>query len=271
MARPSGVLQTANTLNQRKAEEIKERWQKVYAGQEGAGDVAVLEAGLEWKPLTMTAVDAQLIEQLRYSVEDVARVYRLPLFMLGDLTKVSYSSSEQLTRIYWAGCLSAHMRSIEWRMSQFFGMDGRREYLEFDLDELFRTELQARTESLARSVLAGIRTPNEARRIEGLNKIQGGDTTFMQQQMVPVSTLAARTDLAQRPSAPPPAPAEPERMFEDLLQLPDPARLTDQLMGAVFDNPPPSPRQRQRYAESVLAHRHEQRRLIYGRQHTVND
>jgi HK97 family phage portal protein len=273
MARPSGVLQTARSLDRRKAEEIKERWQRVYAGEEGAGDVAVLEEGLEWKPLTMTAVDAQLIDQLRYSVEDVARVYRVPLFMLGDLTKVSYNSSEQLSRVYDNGCLSAHMKALEWRLSQFFGMDARSEYLEFDTDQLFRGEFQARTEALVRSVQGGLRAPNEARRIEGLNPVPGGDVTYMQQQMVPVSQLASRSDLNPMPAMTPPAAQTPTRELpppeDNEIPLPgtgpDLAELTDALMGAVFRNPPPA-RPRQRYADSVLAYRHAQRQLADGRQ-----
>lgn len=196
MARPSGVLQTAQRIDPARAEAIKERWSRVFQGAEQAGDTAVLEEGLEWKPLTMTAVDAQLIEQLRYSVEDVARVYRLPLFMLGDLTKVSFSSSEQLTRVYYSGCLSAHISALEIRLTNFFGMNPREEFLQFDLDELFRTEMKSRIESLTRSITGGLRTPNEARAIEGLNPIEGGDDVFMQQQMVPAKLLASRTDLA---------------------------------------------------------------------------
>ena len=272
MARPSGILQTARALDRQKAEQIKDRWQRFYAGAEGAGDVAVLEEGLEWKPLTMTAVDAQLIDQLRYSVEDVARVYRVPLFMLGDLTKVSYNSSEQLSRVYVNGCLSAHLKSIEWRLSQFFGMDTRREYLEFDTDQIFRGEFQARTEALARSIQGGLRTPNEARRVEGLNPVAGGDVTFMQQQMVPVSMLAGRSDLNPAlPTVPGQAP-EPTRRDPPPYSPPNSRATTTPdlgglLMGAVFrDAPPRSPlsqgQARARYADSVLAHRHRQRKIM---------
>ncbi len=276
MARPSGVLSTDKSLARQKAEEMKERWQRIYAGEEGAGDVAVLEEGLQWKPLTMTAVDAQLIDQLRYSVEDVARVYRVPLFMLGDLTKVNYNSSEQLTRIYWAGCLSAHMQSLEWRISQFFGMDGRTEYLEFDLDALFKAEEQARIETLSRSVQGGLRSNNEARRVLGLNPVAGGDTVFMQQQMVPVAQLAGRSDLNPKPpqmpsTAPDPrdAPGGRELALSSPLSTandihstaPD---LTEALMRAVFNSAPAPVVPRSRYTDSVLASRHQQRRLAYG-------
>jgi HK97 family phage portal protein len=261
MARPSGVLQTAGKLDPQKAQEIKERWNAVYKGPGNAGDVAVLEQGLEWKALAITAVDSQLIDQLRYTVEDVARVYRLPLFMLGDLTKVSYNSSEQLVRIYHSGCLVAHMVAIEDRLSQFFGMTGRTEWLEFDTDYLFRTEMVARIEALAKSIQGGVRTPNEARAIEGLNSVPGGDAIFMQQQMVPVEVLAARTDLiAKPPSGGPspmpaaallPAPSPPPESWEPL---------SAELMAAVFGTAAPA-----RARLIVDNDRRLQRKLIHGR------
>ena len=236
MARPSGVLSTDKLLDEKAAERVKERFQRLFSGEEGAGDVAVLEQGLKWEALTMSAVDAQLIEQLRWTVEDVARVYRVPGFMIGDLKNVSYNSSEQLTRQYWNGCLSSHMRALEQRLSQFFGMDGRTEYLEFDLDQMFRAELLQRTEALTKSVQGGLRTPNEARRIEGLNALPGGDQIFMQQQMVPVEQLASRTDLTPKP---PMMPAQaPQRELPPPPPL-DPTTLTDALMAEVFAGAPP--------------------------------
>jgi HK97 family phage portal protein len=266
MARPSGVLQTASKLDPERAQAIKDRWSAVYKGPGNAGEVAVLEQGLEWKSLALTAVDAQLIEQLRYTVEDVARVYRLPIFMLGDLTKVSYNSSEQLTRIYYSGCLVAHMSAIEDKFTQFFDMDGRREWLEFDTDYLFRTEMQARVEALARSVQGGLRTPNEARSVEGLNPLPGGDQIFMQQQMVPVEVLAKRADLtSQPPTGGPNPPATPTAALEAppaQLALPAPALspdvLRDALMGEVFRDAPP-----RRLLPSP--ERRTQRTVIHGR------
>jgi HK97 family phage portal protein len=267
MARPSGILTTAARLDPQRAEEIKQRWKNVYGGEaNNAGDIAVLEQGLEWKQLTLTAVDAQLIEQLRYTVEDVGRVFRVPLFMLGDLTKVNYNSSEQLTRIYYSGCLAAHMDAIERRMSLFFGMDGRTEWLEFDLDELFRTEMAARIEALTKSVQGGLRTPNEARAIEGLNPVPGGEQIFMQQQMVPVETLATRTSLAPTgPQPPSPGPPPPPERTPPALPPPanDPAldgdALRDALMDAVFERGRPPAR--------IAPPAKQQRKVIYGRQH----
>jgi HK97 family phage portal protein len=262
MSRPSGVLQTAGRLNADQAQAIKDRWNSVYKGPENAGEVAVLEQGLEWKPLTMTSVDAQLIEQLRYTVEDVARVYQLPLFKLGDYTKVSYSSTEQLTRIYHSQCLAAHMESLEDRFTWFFGMNPRQEWLEFDTDALFRTEMVQRIDSLAKSVQGGIRTPNEARKSEGLNPIEGGDTVYMQAQMTPLTILEAKSAAPQPiPPAPPttavlPAPA-PAAVEIDV------AALSDELMSEVFRDD--QPRRRRRPHLALVESGEPEQKLIYGR------
>jgi HK97 family phage portal protein len=276
MARPSGVLQSDGKIDQQTAQRIKERFQKFFAGEEGAGDIAVLEEGLKWSPLTMTAVEAQLIEQLRYSVEDIARVYRIPVFMLGDASKASTGSSEQMSRNYFSLCLAPHMKAIEWRISQYFGMDARREFLEFDQDALFKGEFKERIEALARSVQGGIRTPNEARKVEGLDKVEGGDTVFMQQQMTPVQQLATRSDLNPMPGLKPPPQAQtPTRDLMDLdldpFPFPDPDQeLTAALMEQVFrDEPAPLPRPQIPYRHSALARRHAERKLIYGRVSTA--
>src|SRR5262249_8568283 len=103
-----------------------------------------------------------------------------------------------------------------------------------------------------------VRTPNEARRVEGLNPLPGGDVTFMQQQMVPVSQLATRSDLNPRP---PPMPGQaPEPVRELPPPMPLQPDLGELLMGAVFGDAHPRPRTR--YAQSVLARRHAQRRIM---------
>ena len=256
MARPSGLLQTAKALDRGKAEQIKERFQRIFAGEEGAGDVAVLEEGLQWQALTMTAVDSDLINQLRYTVEDVARVYGVPLFMLGDLTKATYSSAEQLAQLYLNQCLSAHMKALEWRFSQFFGMNVRREFLAFDTDELLRAELRTRIEALSRGVQGGILTPNEARRVDGRDPVEGGDQIFMQQQMVPVAQLASRTDLTQKPAMTAPPAQTPTR--EIAAPAIDREALREALRRAVFDkslgSPPARPRIPYRASALALAH-----------------
>jgi HK97 family phage portal protein len=190
MARPSGYLTTENKLDRQKAVEIAERWRTLYGGAENAGKTPVLEMGLNYKALTMNATDAQLIEQLRWTVEDIARVFQIPIFLMGDPSKAMQQSTETLMQIYFSSCLGAHFAILAARINAYFELDPASEYLEFDTDQMFKTNLDARTNAWKNAVQGGLATPNEARAAAfGFNPVPGGDTVFMQQQMVPIDML----------------------------------------------------------------------------------
>lgn len=221
MSRASGVLSAPADIPPPTAERLKKEWDNNYAGT-GFGKVAVLGAGLEWKPLTMTATDAQLIEQMRWSVEDVGRVYRVPAFMLGE-TKVTYRNSEQLSRMYFNGCLSYHIESMEQCFQQKFELGPEEDTsIEFDLAPLFRMETDLRYATHAKALSAGIKSINEVRAEEDLPPVKGGEEPRLQMQYVPLSL--ANQPPADQPGAPKPAapmedpPGEPE----DPNETPDP-------------------------------------------------
>jgi HK97 family phage portal protein len=194
-ARPSGLLQSTINLGDDQKRKAKEEWDIAYRGRE-YGKVAILPNGLDWKPITITAQDAQLIEQLRYSVEDVARVFRVPTYMLGDMTKATYRNSEQLARNYLQGCLGAHIEALEERFERAFQFPPTFE-IKFDLAALLRTEIDVRFAAYQTALNAGWQSINEVRAQEGLEPVDGGDEPRVQMQYVP---LSAATE-----PAPPPA------------------------------------------------------------------
>src|SRR5262249_8741758 len=155
----------------------------------------------------MTAVDAQLIEQLRWTIEDVARVFQIPAFLIGDMTRMMARNSEALMRVYYASCLMIHFRALIERINRFQEMDPTKEYLDFDLDELFRTDFDIRVGAWKTAVQGGLATPNEGRAgAFDFNPVDGGDQVFMQQQMVPITMLGTIAAAGFGGNAPPPAP-----------------------------------------------------------------
>lgn len=211
MSRASGTLTAPGEIPQTTADRLKKEWDGNYSGL-GFGKVAVLGSGLEWKPLTINAADAQLIEQLRFTVEDIGRVYRVPSFMLGE-TKLTYRNSEQLARMYYQGCLSYHIEALEQCFNQKFEVDRGIE-IEFDLSPLFRLETDLRYDTHSKALNAGIKSINEVRADEDLPPVKGGEEPRLQMQYVPLSTInaaAAAAMGAQPGAAPAPAPTpEPE-------------------------------------------------------------
>ena len=206
-SRPSGLLSTEQHISKELADRYKQEWDDSYRGQE-FGKTALLGGGMRWQPLTITAQDAQLIEQLRYAVEDVARVFRVPPFMLGDMSKVSYRNTEQLNRTYLSGCLSWHLEALQQRFEYAFGFEPQFQ-IRFDLSTMLRTELDVRYAAYQQGLAGGWLAANEVRAQEGLPPVDGGDEPRVQMQYVPLSEANGP------PPAPEPAPSADPPPEED--------------------------------------------------------
>jgi HK97 family phage portal protein len=188
---------------------LQQDWDNNYSGA-GFGKTAVLPEGLQWEPLTITAQDAQLIEQLRWSVEDVGRVFRVPPFKLGDTTKTTYRNSEQLSRAYLNDCLAYHIEAIEERFEFAFDFPPNYE-IKFDLSQFLRTEIDVRYTAYQQALNGGWLSINEVRGSEGLEPVKGGDEPRVQMQYVPLSAANGPPKAAPAPGTPTPAdpPADP--------------------------------------------------------------
>jgi HK97 family phage portal protein len=203
-ARPSGMLISDVKIADPEAARIRQDFDSAYRG-EGIGKTALLSGGLKWEPLTITAQDAQLIEQLRWSVEDVGRVFSVPSFMLGDTSRVSYRNTEMLARMYLQQCLSAHIKAIEERFQAAFEF-GPGFAFELDLSALLRTEIDVRYQAYQLALNSGWQSINEVRAQEGLDPIEGGEVPRVQMQYVPIDEPSTG---ALPPTTPGPGPAEP--------------------------------------------------------------
>jgi HK97 family phage portal protein len=203
-SRPSGVLSVPGHMSEELQTRMKQEWDEAYRGAE-FGKVAVLKGGTTWQPLTITATDAQLIEQLRYSVEDVGRVFRVPVFMLGDLSKVSYRNTEQMTRAYLSNCIGWHLEALQQRLARAFDFPITYE-IRFDLSAFLRTEIDIRFTAYQQALNAGWQSINEVRAQEGLGPVPGGDEPRVQMQYVPLSE--AKGPPASTDPNPAPAPSD---------------------------------------------------------------
>ena len=180
----------------------------------------MLGEGLEWQPLTITAVDSQLIEQLRWTGDDVARVYRVPTFMLGDLSKSTYKNSEQMQRTYYSGCLQYHIEALEARFDAGLEVEPRHG-IEFRIENMLRTEIDVRFEAYAKALQSSWLTINEVRAEERRSKIAGGDEPMVQIQYAPLSQIIDGTAAAAN------APKGVRAALRAVLASADPSAPTD--------------------------------------------
>jgi len=206
MSRPSGVLTTEEKLTKEQMEALRQAWYSKSRGL-NAGEVPILGWGLKWNPMTITSEDAQLIEAYRMSIEDIARVFDVPLAMIGDYTKATYNNTEQLINNWLSQGLGFHMSHIELAIARLFRLPAE-EYVHFDESELLRTDFAGRVEGLTKGILGGLYSPNEARRREGLPEVEYGSEPRLQAQVVPLSQIEMNQSAEPAPSAP--VNAEPE-------------------------------------------------------------
>lgn len=188
---PGGVLTAPGSISTDTANRLKDHWNTNYGG-ENSGKVAVLGDGLKFEPMRMTAVDSQLIEQLRWTAEVVCSVFHVPPYKIGVGTMPSFNNIEALQQDYYNTCLQSLIEEYEAVKDDGLGLDGETRGIELDLDGLIRMDTAAQVDSLIKEVQGSIATIDEARKVRNRAPVAGGDTIWMQQQNYSLDALVER-------------------------------------------------------------------------------
>lgn len=189
-ARPGGVLQTDKKLTTEVLERLKSQWQDSYGGWARTGKTAVLEEGLKWQALTMNSVDMEFLASRRFQVEEIARIWRVPLHKLGVTpTGGTGPSAVQADQDYMNNVVCSYVERWEAKIDDVFGLRDEGLFVEFDVNRFLRADIQTRLNALRTGVIGMIYTPNEARRGEGLADIEGGDTLYQPTNVAPIGFM----------------------------------------------------------------------------------
>jgi HK97 family phage portal protein len=219
MSRPSGILTAPTHIDDDTAKRLKDHWEQNFSGDR-IGKVAVLGDGLKYEGMSVDPVDAQLVEQLKLSAEQVCSVFHVPPYMVGAAPPPAYNNIEALNQQYYSQCLQALIESVEAFLDEglgLVGVPGKTLGTEFEIDDLLRMDTATLTAALKDQVAAGITKPNEARRRLNLAPVAGGDTPYLQQQNYSLAALDKRDQGddpfgTSSPAAPPAAgPDEPKK------------------------------------------------------------
>lgn len=192
---PSGILTVPGNITEEQAGEFKKKWNDNHAGPNNIGQLAVLGGGLDYKPIPMSAVDQELIAQLKWSAENVCTAFGVPPYMIGVGPPPNYNNIEALNQQYYSQCLQNYIESIERKLDEGLGLDqvpGVTYGTEFDLDDLLRMDTKTQYDTFGTGVKNGILAPNEARQKIGYAPLDGGDTIYLQQQYFSLEALAKR-------------------------------------------------------------------------------
>lgn len=231
---PSGVLTAPGFIKDETAKRAKEYWQTEFSG-DNVGKVAVLGDGLKYEAMTMKATDAQLIEQLKWTAENICTAFHVPPYKIGVGPYPPYNNIEALNTEYYSQALQSPIESIEVLEDEGMGLPldiG----VEFDLDQLLRMDMQTRMNVAKEAVGSGNFAINESRkRFFGMRPKTGGESPLVQQQNYSIAALAKR-DASDDPFAtktPTPQAALPAPPDDDEDDEPDTKALADEFRKAL--------------------------------------
>jgi len=193
-SRPGGILTAPGSINDETAKRLKEHWEQNYTG-ENVGKVAVLGDGLKYETMSVNAVDAQLIEQLKWTAETVCSCFHVPPYMIGIGPMPTYNNIEALNQQYYSQCLQSLIESIELCLDDGLGLtevQGKTYGTEFDLDDLLRMDTATKVKTATDGIKGGLFMPDEGRRKFDLKPVAGGDQVYLQQQNFSLAALAKR-------------------------------------------------------------------------------
>lgn len=166
----SGILQTAGQLSDEQLERLRNTWAQRYGNAENHGKTAVLGAGIEYKPISMSLEDAQFVAARQFSVEEVCRLFRVQPTMIGHMSQATYANSTEMARQFVTLCLRRHLLMWEQAVSrQLLTEAGRRTlFAEHSAEGLLRGDALNRAEFYSKGIGDGWLDVDEVRRLENL-------------------------------------------------------------------------------------------------------
>ena len=177
-ATPGGVLEHPGVLKD--PAKVRESWHAVYGGSKNAGKVAVLEEGMKYQQIGIPPEEAQFLETRKFQVDEIARLYRIPPHMVGDLDKSSFSNIEQQSLEFVKYTLDPWV--IRWEQSLqkalLLPQEKREYFVKLNVDGLLRGDYQSRMNGYSVGRQNGWLSANDIREMEDMNPIpaeEGGD------------------------------------------------------------------------------------------------
>ncbi len=193
-AAPGGVLEHPGTLKD--PQRVRESWQSTFGGSSNSNKIAVLEEGMKYTPIGISPEQAQFLETRKFQINEIARIFRVPPHMVGDLEKSSFSNIEQQSLEFVKYTLDPWV--VRWEQSITRTLltqeEKSRYFVKFNLEGLLRGDYQSRMNGYAIARQNGWMSANDIRELENLDRIsaeEGGDLYLINGNMLPLKDAGA--------------------------------------------------------------------------------
>lgn len=168
--RLSGILQVPGAISAEQQQQLAATWHQKHEGAGNHGKTAVLGAGVEFKPVSMTLTDSEWVAARQFSVEEVARLFRVPPTIIGDLRHGNFSNSVEMGRQFVTLTLRRHLTMWEQSIARSLLTEAGREmyFAEHSVEGLLRGDSTTRAQFYERGIADGWLDVEEVRRLENL-------------------------------------------------------------------------------------------------------
>ena len=172
-ASPGGILTTAASLGKQGHDNLKVAWAEGFQGKGKHHKVAIMDNDLKWQSIGVSPQDSQLIESQKFSVVEIARVFRVPLNLVMDYERSTYSNVTEQNRSFLTHTLQPWLTRIEQAMGKSLLTEGEKEkyFIEHLTQGFLRADTKTRFESYKVAIDAGFLTIDEVRQLENMNAI----------------------------------------------------------------------------------------------------
>lgn len=193
-AAPSGVLEHPGVLKD--PTKVRDSWNAAFGGSANSHKIAVLEEGLKYTPISISPNEAQFLETRKFQLDEIARIFRVPPHMIGDLERSTFSNIENMSREFVTYTLSPWMARWEQSLSRvLLSEDEKKTYFfKFNVDGLLRGDYQSRMQGYSVGIQNGFMCPNDVRELEDLDLIPdelGGNKFIVNGNMVDLANVGA--------------------------------------------------------------------------------
>ena len=219
-AAPGGVLEHPGTIKD--PQRVRESWQSTFGGSGNANKIAVLEEGMKYTPIGISPEQAQFLETRKFQINEIARIFRVPPHMVGDLEKSSFSNIEQQSLEFVKYTLDPWV--IRWEQSiqrSLLSLEEKKEYFaKFNVEGLLRGDYQSRMNGYAIGRQNGWMSANDIRELENLDLIpdeDGGNLYLINGNMLPLKDAGAFANTTPNDDG------KEESPDEEILELDEPS------------------------------------------------
>ena len=155
-ATPGGLLEYPGTVKD--PDRVRESWNKGFSGSQNAGKVAILEEGMKYTPISIAPEQAQFLETRKFQINEIARIFRVPPHMVGDLEKSSFSNIEQQSLEFVKYTLDPWVVRWEQSLSRalFTPEEKKKYFFKFNVEGLLRGDYQSRMNGYATARQNGV-------------------------------------------------------------------------------------------------------------------